>query len=95
MKGNKCKTDADKIFKKAADLIKGDKTQDFLHFENLAVNCFTLTSLHSADKFSKRQQILGILKGYGSSSSQKARRKFRKVREIFEHRGEKSVRANR
>ena len=30
-------------------------------FENLAINCFTLTALHSADKCSNEQQILEIL----------------------------------
>ena len=36
------------------------QTQDLLLFENLVVNCFSSTALHSADKFSNGQQIFGL-----------------------------------
>ena len=32
-------------------------------FENLPVNSFTFTAIHSADKFSNEQQILGLALG--------------------------------
>ena len=38
------------------------RAQDLLLFQNLAANYFTFTSLHYAENFSKKQQIVGLHK---------------------------------
>ena len=54
-------TDCGNVNKCTRDLMNGELSPKIrCSFENSTVNYFTFTALHSADKFSNEQQILGL-----------------------------------
>ena len=62
-------------------------------FENLAVTYFTLSALHSADKFSYEQQIFGLIRPSSSSTSNEENEKKKEVNHFPINKGQVTAKA--